>query len=71
MSLASNPYVQPVDEVIIAQGPPRRHRAFPTGVRLPNGDILVGYRDGSDPRSLGFQHGTTATQRDSIQPHII
>ena len=48
MSLTSNPYVQAVDEVIIAQGPPRRHRAFPTGVRLPNGDILVGYRDGSD-----------------------
>ena len=48
MSLKSNPYVQPVDEVIIAQGPPRRHRAFPTGVRLPNGDVLVGYRDGSD-----------------------
>ena len=48
MSIKSNPYVQPVDEVVIAQGPPRRHRAFPTGVRLPNGDILVGYRDGSD-----------------------
>ena len=24
------------------------NRAFPTGVRLPNGDVLVGYRDGSD-----------------------
>ena len=48
MSLKSNRYVQAVDEVVIAQGPPRRHRGFPTGVRLPNGDILVGYRDGSD-----------------------
>ena len=43
MSINPNPYVQAVDEVVIAQGPPRRHRALPTGVGLPNGDLLVGY----------------------------
>jgi len=48
LSLKENRYVAAVDEVIIASGPPRRHRGFPTGVRLPDGDILVGYRDGSD-----------------------
>lgn len=48
MSIKSNPYVRAVEEVVIDQGPPRRWRGNPTGVRLPNGDILVGYRVGSD-----------------------
>lgn len=48
MSIKLNPFVKVVEEVVIDQGPPRRHRAFPTGVRLPNDDILVGYRVGSD-----------------------
>ena len=48
MPLKNNPFVEITDETIIAAGPPRRHRAFPTGVRLPDGDILVGFRVGSD-----------------------
>ena len=48
MPLPSNRFVEPVEEVVIAAAPPRRHRGFPTGVRLPNGDLLVGYRVGSD-----------------------
>ena len=48
MPLKQNEYVDVRDEVIIAASPPRRHRAFPTAVRLPNGDILVGFRVGSD-----------------------
>jgi len=48
MPLDSNSLVEITDETIIAAGPPRRHRAFPTGVRLPDGDILVGFRMGSD-----------------------
>ena len=48
MTLPSNRFVETTEEVIIAAGPPRRHRGFPTGVRLPDGDVLVGFRVGSD-----------------------
>jgi hypothetical protein len=48
MAIPTNPFVAIEEEIVIAAGPARRHRAFPTGVRLPNGDLLVGYRDGSD-----------------------
>ena len=48
MALDTNPYVEAIEEVIVASGPPRRHRAFPTGAKLPNGDLLVGFRVGSD-----------------------
>ena len=48
MPLTPNAFVKVTDEVIIAAAPPRRHRAFPTGVRLPDGDLLVGFRIGSD-----------------------
>ena len=47
-SLKSNPYVRIVDNRVICDGPGRRHRAFPTGVRLPNNDILVGFRVARD-----------------------
>ncbi len=48
MPLTQNDFIAIEDETIIASAPPRRHRAFPTGVRLPDGDILVGFRIGSD-----------------------
>ena len=48
MPLKQNDYVNVRDEVVIAAKPPRRHRAFPTAVRLPDGDILVDFRLGSD-----------------------
>ena len=47
-SLEDNPYVRMAGNVVICDGPGWRHRAFPTGVRLPNGDLLVGFRVGSD-----------------------
>ena len=47
-SLKENPYVRIVENMLICGEPGRKHRAFPTGVRLPNGDVLVGYRDGRD-----------------------
>ena len=47
-SVRQNPYVQIVDNVVICNGPGRRHRAFPTGVRLPDGDVLVGFRVARD-----------------------
>ena len=46
--IGENPFIALQEETVIAAGSPRRHRAFPTGVRLPNGDLLVGFRDGSD-----------------------
>ncbi len=46
--MKENPHVRVVGDTVIASGPGRRHRAFPTAVRLPDGDILVGYREGSD-----------------------
>ena len=46
--MQENDFIALAQETVIAAGPPRRHRAFPTGVRLPNGDLLVGFRDGSD-----------------------
>ena len=48
MSVNDNPYVRAVDDVVVCDSPGRRHRAFPTAVRLPNDDVLVGYRVGSD-----------------------
>src|SRR6266851_4495348 len=47
-SLKDNPYVRIVGAAIICDGPGRRHRAFPTGVRLPNGDLMVGFRVARD-----------------------
>ena len=47
-SLKSNPYIRVDGKVLICGGPGHRHRAFPTGVRLPNGDVLVGYRVARD-----------------------
>ena len=47
-SLKANPHVRIVENIVICDGPGRRHRAFPTGVRLPNGDVLVGYRVARD-----------------------
>ncbi len=47
-SLISNPYVSIVDNVLVCGSPGRRHRAFPTGVRLPNDDILIGFRVARD-----------------------
>lgn len=48
MALKANDYVKAVSETIICNSPGRRHRAFPTGVRLPNGDVLMGFRVGRD-----------------------
>jgi hypothetical protein len=47
-SLKANAYIRIVENVVICDGPGRRHRAFPTGARLPNGDVLVGYRVARD-----------------------
>lgn len=48
MSVNDNPYIRAVDDVVVCDSPGRRHRAFPTAVRLPNDDVVVGYRVGSD-----------------------
>ena len=47
-SVKENPYVKIVDRTLICNTPGQRHRAFPTACRLPNGDILVGFRVGTD-----------------------
>ena len=47
-SVKENPYVRIVDRTLVCNTPGRRHRAFPTAARLPNGDILVGFRVGTD-----------------------
>jgi len=47
-SVRENSYVRIVDNVTVCDGPGRRHRAFPTGVRLPDGDVLVGFRVARD-----------------------
>ena len=47
-SLRQNPYVRMVNNVVVCDGPGRRHRAFPTGVRLPDGDVRVGFRVARD-----------------------
>ena len=47
-SLEQNPFVKIDSGVVICDGPGRRHRAFPTAVLLPNSELLVGFRVGSD-----------------------
>ena len=47
-SVRENPYVKIVGRTLICNTPGRRHRAFPTACRLPNGEILVGFRVGTD-----------------------
>ena len=47
-SVKENPYVKIVDRVLICDSPGSRHRAFPTATRLPNGELLVGFRVGTD-----------------------
>ena len=47
-SLKANPHVRIIENVLICNRPGRRHRGFPTGVRLPNGDVLVGFRVARD-----------------------
>jgi len=48
MTVDDNPFIKAHEDIVICDSPGRRHRAFPTGVRLPNGDLLVGYRVARD-----------------------